>query len=215
MTQMKKTLLIFLPAIAIIAIAIFIRVVQFQNGSNDRADINTQQGALTIPILADDPIIGNKKAPITIIAFEDLGCSHCAEVDQTFSELTAAYPKQVKIIWKSLTVTRFPHDTRPAHTLSFCANRQRKFEEFKSLAFANYQQLTPFVLEQIINDADLNTPKLERCAGTEEPELYLKKNEAIARSLGIQAVPAIFVDGQQVQSLSTVQEWEQFLGLLN
>ncbi|MEK7084106.1 MAG: thioredoxin domain-containing protein, partial [Patescibacteria group bacterium] len=128
MLKTRHIIFIFLPAILIAGFALFIQIVQYRSANEAE---NPETASIQIPVFPDDPILGDKKAGITVIAFEDFGCPGCKDQSDIFNELLDKYPGKIKIIWKGLPVTRFPFSTRRTNEYAFCANRQGKFSAFK------------------------------------------------------------------------------------
>jgi len=69
MIPIKKILLIFIPAILVVSFGFFIEIIKYQPlFPKVKPQDNTPQQFI-IPLYPQDPIIGNAKSPITIIAF--------------------------------------------------------------------------------------------------------------------------------------------------
>jgi protein-disulfide isomerase len=217
MLKTHKVLLILLPAILIATLALFVRFIQYRplipKELRDRAQNQTQQTGINIPLYSDDPIVGNKKAPTTLIIFSDFGCEHCRALSVTLDELLAKYPDKIKIIWKGLSVTKFPYSTETALRYAFCANRHEKFAEFAKFAYANYNQLTSQTLKSIVTNVGLNEKKLNDCLSLAEIEDYNKRNELLGMALNIQIVPTIFFNNKQINPPADLAGWEAVLGL--
>lgn len=213
----SKLILVLIPAILIAILALFIRFIQYQplvpRELINKGQTNSQVTSIQIPIYSDDPILGDKKAPITLIAFEDFGCEHCRVLSIVFDQLLEAYPGKVKIIWKGLSVTKYPYSTETAHQYAFCANRQGKFAEFNKFAFANYNQLTKTTLDIISTNLKLNESKLADCLTSAEVMDYNLKNEMLGMALNIQAVPTIFLNNKQINPPTDLAGWQAVLGL--
>ncbi len=207
----KKLLLVLIPAVLLAGFILFIQVLRYEPLFPKESETSNQE--FVIPILADDPIIGLKRAAKTIIAFEDYSCASCNEIDVVLTQLISKYPTTVKVVWKGLPVTRFPYPSEPAITHGYCAHKQNKFPEFKALAFANSDQLSDAVLKKISTDIGLDLDDLETCLTSPEATNHLDQNKGIATLLNIQAVPIFFVNNKQVELVSTVAEWEKILGL--
>ncbi|MBT3817006.1 MAG: DsbA family protein [Candidatus Magasanikbacteria bacterium] len=213
MIATKTYLKIFIPALFIVLLALIIRVIQYEPQFPKFTP--PEQRELTIPIYADDPIIGNKKAVHTIIVFEDISCANCIEQFNVFQELITAYPNEVKIIWKGLPINTFPNNTKEAHQYAYCANKQDEFYPFIQYAFTNGTNLSTIVLDTIVEEiADIDEKKLKKCLETEQSviDAYIAKNEEIAHILGIQTLPATFIKNKQVVA-STLDEWKLVLNL--
>ena len=186
MIKTHHIILIFIPAILLVGITLFIRIIQYQSlYQKDTQVVTNNENNLPIPIFSDDAIIGDKRAPITLIAFEDLGCEACAAQNILFDELLAKYPKKVKIIWKGLPVTRFPVATDQAHEYAYCAALQNKFVPFKQQVYANNSNLTPAIVEQMAVEAGVNIDKVETCIATGAPQQYIENTKQLAKILQI------------------------------
>lgn len=211
----KKLLLIFLPALLVAGLALFIRILQYEPlfPKPDKNQSAETTKLLQIPIFPDDPIVGSKKAGITLVAFEDFGCSHCQQQNSSLNEVQKKYPNRVKIIWKGLPVARFPFSTEGTNLYSYCADRQQKFNEFKEYAFANSDNLSETTLKEIIQAINLDEKDLADCVASPEAATYIERTKQLARVLNVQAVPAFFIENKQIAAPQSVTEWELLLSL--
>ena len=166
-----------------------------------------------IPLSPHDPILGEKTAPITIVAFGDFGCEGCQLQDGYIQELMSAYPGKIKMIWKGLPATRFPYDSTEAHRYAYCAEEQDKFQEFQAYAFANGANLSPAILQTIAESIPLDQTGLTACLSSQEVTQYLEYTKAIATRFNIQAVPTLFVNNTQISAPKSVGEWKSILQL--
>ncbi len=208
----KKLILIFLPLIILASFALFIRIVQYEPlfPTNPKNDENT---ALQVPIYPEDPITGDKKAPVTLIAFEDFACENCKLESELLGTIQKDYPNAIKIVWKILPITRFPVDSTLSAQYSYCANQQGKFEIFKSYAFENATNLTESVLETIATQIKLDTKKLDTCLKSAAGAPYLEATKTLAQSLHIQTLPTMFINNKQIETPKNIDGWKTLLGL--
>lgn len=211
MPNTRQLLIVFLPALLLVGIGLAVGIARYEPLYPDLP--STEDSIDVIPVFPEDPIIGDKRAPLTIVAFEDFGCDGCKYQATLFDELLDRHPKAFKVIWKSLTVTRFPISTKDAHRYAVCAAEQDKFDAFKEVAFANGHNLTPDILDLVVEESDLNTKKLNSCLSSGRPEAHLTQNETLASLLNVQSVPTFFVDNIQIHTPESIDEWEQLLGL--
>lgn len=215
MLKTRQIFLVFIPALLLGALGIFIQFIQYRplNPEPPAMDQTLSQAPTLVPLLPSDPIIGNKKAPITLIAFEDFGCEGCKSQTDMLDKLLAKYPDKVKIIWKGLPVTTFPQDTTRAHIYGYCAYQQNKFTEYQKLAFANSDNLSETVLGIIKEQLKLDEARFAECIASEEPRVYIDQTKQIALSLYIQAVPTFFLNNKQIQAPQFLEGWETLLNL--
>ena len=213
MPKTKTLILIFIPALLIAGFALFIRVIQYEPLYPKVSSIKNNNNNFTIPIYPEDPIIGNKKAPLTIIAFEDFACPGCRLQFTLLEKLLEKHPSKLKIIWKGLPVSQFPQPSETAHNYAFCANEQEKFTEFYKFAFTNNTNLSEEVLNIIIGQIDLNQKKFDTCLESNRAQIHIDKTEQLGMVLNIQAVPTVFIKNKQVESPTTLEGWETLLKL--
>ncbi|MCF6276764.1 MAG: DsbA family protein [Candidatus Magasanikbacteria bacterium] len=207
MIKTRHLFLVFIPAIAVVSFALFVRIVQYEPvyDRNKPLDIPRQMAQL----FPEDPILGNKKSPITLVAFEDFSCPACSTQSKMLDDILLQYPNSIKIIWKSIST----HKSELANNYAYCANKQRKFAEFKNLAFANQNNLNIDILNIISETIELNETKLNKCLASGEAEIYNQKNRDLATILHVQAVPTFFLNDVQLQTPKSRDEWKNVLGL--
>jgi len=211
-----KQTLIFGSALLLVSIFLFIRVIQYEplfpnRDGGEKSSGSSQQ--ITIPIYEEDPIIGDKKAGITVIAFEDFGCAACEQASTILDELIKEYPKKIKVIWKGLPVTEFPYPSEDANLYGFCAYQQQKFNEYKNFAFTNGNNLSPIILNIIAEEIELNKSKLGECLNSIEATRYIEQTKQLAQILNIQSVPTFFVDNKQIQNPGSIEGWKILLNI--
>ncbi len=214
MLNTKHILTIFIPAILIAGLALFIEVVQYRPlFPKLPEEEQTSETPTLLPILPGDPIIGNKAAAKTIVVFEDFSCEGCKQQDYFLSEIEREYPGKIKVIWKGLPVARFPHNARLAHQYAYCANLQGKFVTFKDFAYANNESLSDTMLQEIATQIELDQELLTTCLNNVATETHIVNTEALAMSVNVQAVPAIFIDNKQITPPQSLAGWKTVLGL--
>lgn len=216
MIQSKHLIIILIPAILLALFAFGIRIIEFNN-TRQNTDTTPQQTTASqdknIPIFAEDPIIGNKKAPNTLIVFADFGCEGCQSQHTLFNQLLEKYPDKVKIIWKGLSVTKFPYDSTTALNYGYCANKNKVFTEFSDLAYTNYMSLSPVTLQTIVDELKMDKEKFLTCVDSIETKTYNENNRQIAEIFNIQSVPTIFFNDKQIGNPTTLEQWEAVLSL--
>ncbi|MFA6427770.1 MAG: thioredoxin domain-containing protein [Candidatus Magasanikbacteria bacterium] len=214
MLSSKKLIFIFVPAILVAGLALFVRIIQYQPlYSKDEEQTTDTPKEFTIPFLPQDPILGNKKSALTIVAFEDFACPACKQQETILANLQKEYPEKFKIVWKGLPVTEFPHPSETAHLYGYCAQQQKKFEEFKAYAFNNETNLSASTLDIIAGEINLDLDELKTCLENGDPKAYIEGTKSIALMLNIQAVPTFFIDNKQIKTPATEQDWKIVLGL--
>lgn len=213
MVKTKNIIFLFVPAIAVAGFALFLSISQYEPTYLKKEIIKTEEENKNfVAIFTEDPILGNPKSPKTIIAFEDFGCGRCREQMQIFNQLLEKYPNQIKIIWKSLDVTKFPSSAELSHSYAFCANQQNKFSEFKN-NLLKLEDINETSLKTSLNQISLDKNLFDNCLQSKEVLDYKEKNRQLATVLGIQTVPTIFINNKSIQEPLTLEGWQALLSL--
>jgi protein-disulfide isomerase len=179
------------------------------------------------PALADDPplaelmapnplgemVMGNEKAPITVIEYASMTCPHCAHFSEaTFPELKKRYIDTGKV---RFMFREFPLDQLAAagFILARCAGPDKYFALIETL-FAQQRDwvvqkpLAP--LMAIAKQAGLSQQAFETCLDNREMLEGLEKvrNQA-AEKFGVNATPTFFVNGKRLSGSLTIEEMEK------
>ncbi len=85
--------------------------------------------------VANAPSIGPKDAKVTIVEYSDFECPFCARAFATVEQIKAAYPKDVRIVYKQLPLTQLHQNAQKAAEASLCAYDQGKFWEMHDKMF--------------------------------------------------------------------------------
>ena len=143
---------------------------------------------------SDCPILGDPKAPLTLVEFSDFQCPHCAAAAKPLREL--AERGKVKLCSKYFPLPGHPR-ARVAAACAEYARGKRKFWEMSDLLFAHQDELEDGTLKSLAREVGLGDGSemlKEAYANKFEPviERHIKEGEAAQ----IQATPSLFVDGR-------------------
>lgn len=149
----------------------------------------------------DAPIRGNPAAPVTIVVFDDFECPFCARAVPLLKQVLAAYPDQVKLVFKNFPLTMHPH-ARAAATAALVAQKQGKFWPLHDLLYENYNRLNPQKIRELAEQAGLDMPRFAQ--DLKDPELQQRINaeKEEGQKVGVRGTPTIFVNGRLLQQRS-------------
>lgn len=214
MLRTSHMIYLLVPAVMLVSAIFAFKAIQYRALFPATNPQHAQEQPLDlIPILPNDPIIGQPNAPKTIIAFEDLACEGCSAQNTLLTQLEQAHPGKVKIIWKGLPVATYPFSSEPAHEYAYCANKQGVFSEFKEYAFANVNNLSKQTLDTIVTEIGINKPVFDECINSGSASTHIDTVRQLARVLHVQHVPTFFLDNEQIATPSSVEGWEAILAL--
>ena len=142
--------------------------------------------------LDDDPSIGPKDAPITIVEFSDFNCPYCARFYQeTFPALLDAYPDQIYFVYRDFPVV----GGFEVAQASECADDQGRYWEFHDLLFTGGLGTNRTALIEYGNTLGMDVEELESCLDEERFASEVEADARYAASLGITATPTFFING--------------------
>ncbi|HJU17038.1 MAG TPA: DsbA family protein [Stellaceae bacterium] len=166
-----------------------------------------------------DRILGNPKAPITIIEYASMSCPHCAHFDQ---EVLPQLEKTWIDTGKAKLILRdFPLDESAlkAAMLARCAPPDR-FYPFVNALFADQPQWVmardyEAALVRMAKLGGMNAQAAEACLKNKALEDDIVKERLVAnQDLGVDATPTFFVNGKKFTGEPTVAAFNQLLSSL-
>jgi protein-disulfide isomerase len=152
------------------------------------------EDAVTIPV-SGAPERGPNDAKITLVEFSDFECPYCALAVKQVNLIMAAYPKDVRLIYKQFPLSMHPHAPLAAQA-SLAANEQGKFWEMHDLLFANSRKLTPDNMLIWAKQIGLNVDKFKADLDSGKLQSAVKKDEADGDAAGVYGTPAFFINGK-------------------
>jgi protein-disulfide isomerase len=171
-------------------------------------DIQTQK-ASQIDI-SNQPVIGDKKAPVTIVEFGDYKCPACKQFnDESFPKLKSDYINTGKV---KLVFMDFPFLGPDATTAAIASKNMLhmypesfwnfheaiyKFQQKETTAWATSETLTSIAKKIGVKNFDETAFKKAIDDKTYESEV--NKDYALGKQLGVPGTPAVFVNGVLVE----------------
>lgn len=160
--------------------------------------------------VGNSPVKGPKDARITVIEFSDYQCPYCRRGRDTMRELLAAYPKDVKVVFKNLPLPRH-QEGKIAAKAALAAGKQNKFWEMHDLLFDNQTQLNQAFYEKAATDLGLNVEQFKKDMESPEVEKQIQEDMKIAEKHGIQGTPGFFVNGVAVRGAYPLEHFKMIV----
>jgi protein-disulfide isomerase len=152
------------------------------------------------------PVIGDPDADVTVMAFEDFACGHCATYSlEHFPTIRSEYVDTGKIryehhdypipvdrtwSWAAASAARGVYDETDAET----------FFEYTHRVFQNQSDLSLDTLQSLADEVGAPGCDVREDADTGTYRPVVESDKARGDQLGIPGTPAIFVDGQLQRS---------------
>ena len=183
-----------------------------KGGVAAQGSINNQQPAVVaqpqqptkgVASIDDDPVLGDKNAPVTVIEFSDYECPFCKRhFDQTHQELVKKYIEtgKVKLVFKDFPLSfHDPMATKEAVAAN-CAREQggdKKYFEFHDEIFkrtiSNGNGQNDEKIQTIAKDLGLNTGKFTTCLSNQAQTDEVKKDIADGTAAGASGTPTFLI----------------------
>ncbi len=163
-----------------------------------------------VPVSSDDPMRGDRNAPVTIVVFSDFHCPFCKRHESTLDAVIAHYGKDVRIVWKNEPLA-FHTNAKPAAEAArgvFLLGGNDAFWSFHDSAFANQSTLDESHYETWAALVGVDAKAIKRGDAAHTWATKVDDDHLLAKSLSVTGTPASFINGIEVsgaQSFAAMQ----------
>ena len=147
----------------------------------------------------DDPVKGDKNAPVTIIEFSDFQCPFCGRFyAETLGQIEEKYIKtgKVRFVYRDFPLTSIHPMAQKAAEAAECADEQEKFWEYHNTIFDNQQSLSLDNLKLWAANLGLDTNKFNDCLESNKYADEVNKDANDAVAAGGQGTPFFVINGR-------------------
>lgn len=159
-------------------------------------------------LIDDDVILGDSKAPVTIVEFGDYQCPFCGRFfSQTESQIKKDYVQigKVKMVYRDFAF--LGPESKTAALAAQCAGEQGKYWAFHDRLFEievadgveHNGNLSVSLMKSLAKELGLNQNQFNACldSGKYNTEIEKDYNDGVAA--GVAGTPATFVNGKLVE----------------
>ncbi len=173
-----------------------------------------QQSVSVVELMAPGPleehVLGNADAPVTIVEYASMTCSHCATFhNRTYPELKKRYIETGKVKY---ILREFPIDplAAGAFMLARCAGKDRYYPLIETL----FNQQTQWVVQkpieplmQIARQAGFTQQTFDACL---KDQKMLEGIEAVrnrgSEKFGVNSTPTFFINGKKFTGVMSIED---------
>ncbi|HET7538279.1 MAG TPA: thioredoxin domain-containing protein [Polyangiaceae bacterium] len=166
-----------------------------------------------VPIAADDPVRGPADALVTIVTFSDFQCPFCKRVQDTLKQLTAAYGKDLRLVWKDNPLPFHPR-ARPCAYFARYAYKQKGNDAFWSVhdrLFDSQPKLEDEDLEPIARQLGLDwaaaRSAIERAKFADKIDASID----LASDLQARGTPHFFINGVRLSGAQPLANFRELV----
>ncbi len=141
----------------------------------------------------DDPSIGPKNAPVTIVEFSDFYCGYCKRFhDETLDALFEEYGDQIRYVYRDFPVVGGVDPAMAAE----CADDQGAFWDYHDELFVDPRSYTSAgSLVDLAVALDLDEEEFSECLGNSTHEDEINNDLKDGQSYGVTGTPTFFING--------------------
>ena len=145
--------------------------------------------------ISEEPSVGSKKAPVTIVEFSDFECPYCKSFhDETFPELKREFIDAglVRFIHKQLPLP-FHENALAAAKAAYCSKEQDKYWNTYHALFNQQDCLKCKGPAQIAKSSGLKAAELESCIRRERTNMAINISISEATLNEIRSTPTFII----------------------
>ena len=163
----------------------------------------------------DDPFLGDKNAPLTIIEFSDFQCPFCKRFrDDTFDQIKSQYINtgKVKFVYRDFPLNSIHPKAEKAAEAGECADDQGKFWEMHDKIFEGqsiWATSGVSVFKQYAQELKLDTKKFNDCLDSGKYEDEVNKDLNDASASGGRGTPYFLIGNQPLSGAQPFSAFQQ------
>ncbi len=157
-----------------------------------------------------DIVVGNADAPVTIVEYASMTCSHCRDFHaNSYPAIKADYVDTGKA---KVILREFPFDPRAlaAFMLARCAGDERRtamvdvmFEQQREWAGAENASVALLKIAQL---AGMSQDQFRACLSNTELQGQIVGVQQLGQELGVSATPTFFINGEKYSGAMSADE---------
>jgi len=156
----------------------------------------TENSVYRVPI-DGSPVQGKSSALVTMVEFSDYQCPFCSRANATVNQLEKDYGDKLRLVMKQNPLPFHEH-AKSAALAAMAAGQQGKYWEIHEKLFSNQQALDDASIARYAEQIGLNVAKWNEAMKNPKLEQTIRKDQALAASLGANGTPAFFINGRKI-----------------
>ena len=163
------------------------------------------------------PVMGNPKAPVTIVEYSDFECPVCRSLHDAIRGLLPNYP-QVKVVFKDFPIEQLHPWARTAALAGRCTYQQDRqaFWKLYDLIYDNQELISASnAYEKMVDYAarvGLKTDAFKACMASSQAAAEVDASLDNGKELDVRSTPTVFVNGRRIVGADphTLQQYIDF-----
>jgi protein-disulfide isomerase len=158
----------------------------------------------------DDPSMGEKGAPITLIEFSEYQCPFCKRARLVVNQILETYKGKVFYVFRDYPLS-FHKNAPKAAEAANCAGDQDKYWQFSNGLWDDQANLRPEVYSKIAKSIGLNEEKFKKCIESGKFTAEIEKDIQDGEDAGVSGTPAYFINGIFISGAQPFEKFQQLI----
>ena len=158
----------------------------------------------------DDPMLGAKEAPVTIVEFSDFQCPYCRRVQPTLKRLMQDYEGKVRLVFRDFPLRNIHPQAQKAAEAAQCANDQDKFWPYHDKLFEQ-TALQIDDLKKYAKELDLDMEAFSDCLESNKYAAEVEKDLQDGRQVGVNSTPSFYINGQPLSGAAAYENFQELV----
>lgn len=153
--------------------------------------------------LAGRPVLGNKDAKVTIVAFSDFTCNFCQQASRNLAKIMDEYGDKLSLVFKHLPLDeKGPGALASAYFIAIAMQDEAKAWEFYKQMFANRDALLsqgePYI-KKTAQNLGVDMKKLQKTLNGSKVKEIMEQDQEDGQKLGVEGTPYFLVNNLVVR----------------
>lgn len=180
--------------------------------------LNFAQSASVLEVKEDDFILGNRNAPITVIEYASMSCSHCANFHQnTLPQLVEEYVNtdKIKIVFRDFPLN---YPALMGSMILQCIDKEIRYEYLSALFILQSQWVNPEIeitkkeLFKIMQTGGMTKNQFNECLGnTDLEQKILQGLIEVKNEFNIGTTPSFLINGYLLEGNKPIKDFKKII----
>lgn len=154
--------------------------------------------------MADAPVLGDAKAPVTIVEYSDFECPVCRGLHDALRGILPNYAGKIRVVFKDFPLEQIHPWARTAAIAGRCAYQQKPeaFWKMYDLIYDNQEIISAAdawtKMVDYASQSRLDTEAFKACMASPEAAAAVNASHANGETLEVTSTPTVFVNGRRM-----------------
>ncbi len=180
--------------------------------SSSDSDGTPTSTAEALELNDNDHVQGAEDASVVVIEYSDFECPACGALYPLTKQVTSLFAEQVTFAYRQFPLVSIHQNAMAASRASESAGYQDKFWEMHDMLFERQHEWSGVtnastIFEDYANELGLNMDAYREGVVSEEASKTINSSLSVGTSIGVNATPTYFVNGEQIPTPQSVEEF--------